>query len=71
MDWKLTYVGNAESSQDDQILEELSVGPMLPGLHAFVLQAPAPNPIFIKNQDLIGVTVILLTCTLYLFTIKS
>jgi hypothetical protein len=38
------------------------VGPVVPGIHKFVLQTAAPNPQNIENQDLIGVTVILLTC---------
>ena len=62
IDWKLTYVGNAENPQDDQILEELCVGPIAQGVHMFVFQAPAPQYDKIANEDLIGVTVILLSC---------
>lgn len=39
------------------------VGPVSIGINRFVLQANAPNPASISNQDLIGVTVILITCS--------
>ena len=62
MEWKLLYVGNAEDSEYDQVLEEVMVGPVVQGIHKFVFQAPAPNHEKILNEDLIGVTVVLLTC---------
>lgn len=39
------------------------VGPVPIGINRFVLEANAPNPSMINNQDLIGVTVILITCS--------
>jgi hypothetical protein len=57
------YVGNANDSSGDQVLEEVMVGPVSIGINRFVLQANAPNPALIANQDLIGVTVILITCS--------
>ena len=39
------------------------VGPVSIGINRFVLQANAPNPSSIANKDLIGVTVILITCS--------
>jgi histone chaperone ASF1 len=45
------------------VLEEVMVGPVPVGINRFVLQASAPNPAMIANQDLIGVTVILITCS--------
>lgn len=63
LEWKLTYVGNANNKEDDQVLEELCVGPVAQGVHMFVFQAPAPASERIANDDLIGVTVILLTCS--------
>jgi histone chaperone ASF1 len=38
------------------------VGPVVSGVHRFVFQGPAPDHARIQNSDLIGVTVILLTC---------
>jgi histone chaperone ASF1 len=63
LEWKVIYVGNAEDSSGDQVLEEVMVGPVSIGINRFVLQANAPNPAIIANQDLIGVTVILITCS--------
>jgi histone chaperone ASF1 len=63
LEWKVVYVGNAEDSTHDQVLEEVMVGPVPVGINRFVLQASAPNPAMIANQDLIGVTVILITCS--------
>lgn len=63
MEWKVTYVGNARDSKFDQTLEEAMVGPVPVGVNRFILQTPPPNPAQIPNQDLIGVTVILLSCS--------
>ncbi len=63
MEWKVIYVGNAEDATQDQILEEVMVGPVPVGINRFILQANAPNSDLIVNQDLIGVTVVLVTCS--------
>lgn len=63
LDWKVTYVGNADDQELDQVLEEVAVGPVPEGLNKFVLTAPAPDPQRINEDDLIGVTVILITCS--------
>jgi histone chaperone ASF1 len=63
LEWKVVYVGSAEDSQYDQVLEEAMVGPIPIGVNRFILQTPAPDPKLIKNEDLIGVTVILLSCS--------
>ena len=62
LDWELTYVGDPESNQRDQVLDEISVGPVVAGMHKFILTTPPPNPSLIRNEDLIGVTAILITC---------
>jgi hypothetical protein len=38
IDWKLVYVGSAESEKDDQVLDEVGVGPVNIGLNKFVLE---------------------------------
>lgn len=63
LEWKVTYVGNARDAKFDQTLEEAMVGPVPVGVNRFILQTPPPNPAQIPNQDLIGVTVILLSCS--------
>eukprot|EP00850_Spirogloea_muscicola_P015626 SM000121S26023 [mRNA] locus=s121:320189:321420:- [translate_table: standard] len=63
LEWKLIYVGSAESESYDQVLESVLVGPVQTGSFRFVFQADPPNPDKIPNEDLIGVTVLLLTCS--------
>mmetsp|Transcript_23888 Transcript_23888/g.34198 ORF Transcript_23888/g.34198 Transcript_23888/m.34198 type:complete len:257 (-) Transcript_23888:75-845(-) len=63
IEWKVLYVGNAEDNSGDQILEEVMVGPVPTGINRFILQAEAPQAHLIANSDLIGVTVILITCS--------
>ncbi|EFJ45864.1 anti-silencing factor [Volvox carteri f. nagariensis] len=61
--WKLVYVGSADSDRYDQELENIEVGPVMAGTFKFVLEANPPNPQKIPADDLVGVTVILLTCS--------
>mmetsp|Transcript_11290 Transcript_11290/g.17466 ORF Transcript_11290/g.17466 Transcript_11290/m.17466 type:complete len:214 (-) Transcript_11290:2142-2783(-) len=63
LEWKVLYVGSAESSDHDQVLDEVMVGPVPVGLNKFVLQADAANPDLIPKDSLIGVTVVLVTCS--------
>ena len=62
LEWKVVYVGNAEDESGDQVLEEVMVGPVPVGVNRFVLQASSPDASKIRNEDLIGVTVVLITC---------
>ena len=50
MEWKLTYVGSAESDQHDQILDTVLVGPVSRGAYKFVFQANAPDATKIPNS---------------------
>ncbi|KAH9306527.1 hypothetical protein KI387_010931, partial [Taxus chinensis] len=63
LEWKLTYVGSAEDEAYDQMLESVLVGPVNVGNYRFVFQADPPDPSKIRDEDLIGVTVLLLTCS--------
>lgn len=63
MEWKLIYVGSAEDETYDQLLESVLVGPVNIGNYRFVLQADPPDPSKIREEDIIGVTVLLLTCS--------
>ncbi|PHT33295.1 Histone chaperone ASF1B [Capsicum baccatum] len=63
LEWKLTYVGSAEDDTYDQLLESVFVGPVNVGKYRFVLQAEPPEPSKIREEDIIGVTVLLLTCS--------
>ncbi|XP_066921644.1 histone chaperone asf1b-like [Clytia hemisphaerica] len=63
LEWKLIYVGSAENNEYDQVLETVLVGDLQPGRHMFVFQAEPPKPDLIPQTDIVGVTVILLTCS--------
>jgi len=63
LEWKAIYVGSAESSSHDQVLDEILVGPVPVGVNKFVLQADAPDASTIPESDVIGVTVVLVTCS--------
>ncbi|CAL5326033.1 unnamed protein product [Camellia sinensis] len=63
IEWKLIYVGSAEDETYDQLLESVLVGPVNVGNYRFVFQADPPDPSKIREEDIIGVTVLLLTCS--------
>jgi len=63
LEWRIIYVGSAESEEFDQVLDTVYVGPVPEGRHMFVFQADPPNPDKIPENDLVGVTVVLLTCS--------
>ncbi|KAK7862505.1 hypothetical protein R5R35_005926 [Gryllus longicercus] len=63
LEWKIIYVGSAESEEYDQVLDTVYVGPVPEGRHMFVFQADPPDPAKIPVADVIGVTVVLLTCS--------
>ena len=62
LEWKVTYVGSAESTKHDQVLDSVLVGPVPMGVNRFVFQAPPPDHTKIPKADLLGVTVALLSC---------
>ncbi|CAG8973307.1 hypothetical protein HYALB_00000069 [Hymenoscyphus albidus] len=62
LEWKLTYVGSATSDEHDQELDSLLVGPIPVGVNKFVFEADPPNTTRIPDAEILGVTVILLTC---------
>ncbi|KAH7297829.1 hypothetical protein KP509_25G014400 [Ceratopteris richardii] len=63
LEWKLIYVGSAEDEKYDQILESVLVGPVNVGNYRFVFQADPPDASKIPEEDILGVTVLLLTCS--------
>ncbi|KAM0798646.1 hypothetical protein BDR22DRAFT_361792 [Usnea florida] len=63
LEWKLTYVGSATSSEHDQELDSLLVGPIPVGVNKFIFEADPPNLRRIPTSEILGVTVILLTCS--------
>ncbi|XP_071953562.1 histone chaperone asf1b-B-like [Antedon mediterranea] len=63
LEWKIIYVGSAESEENDQVLDSVLVGPVPAGKNMFVFQANAPKIDKIPIADLLGVTVTLVTCS--------
>lgn len=63
LEWKVLYVGSAHDSHQDQVLDEILVGPVPVGLNKFVLQADAPDPAQLPPEEVLGVTVVLVTCS--------
>eukprot|EP01112_Ceratiomyxa_fruticulosa_P019212 TRINITY_DN6255_c0_g1_i1.p1 TRINITY_DN6255_c0_g1~~TRINITY_DN6255_c0_g1_i1.p1 ORF type:complete len:209 (-),score=27.76 TRINITY_DN6255_c0_g1_i1:38-664(-) len=62
LDWKIIYVGSAESEDCDQVLDSISLGPVQVGTSIFTFVVPPPDPAKIPKSDLLGVTVIIVTC---------
>jgi len=62
LEWKLVYVGSATSDEHDQELDSLLVGPIPVGVNKFIFQADPPDTNRIPDAEILGVTVILLTC---------
>eukprot|EP00158_Paraphelidium_tribonemae_P000836 Partr_v1_DN23521_c0_g1_i1_m14190 putative ASF1 anti-silencing function 1 homolog len=65
LEWKIIYVGSADSAQHDQELDSIMVGPVPLGVNKFVFQAPHPNPERIPATDAVGVTVLILACSYF------
>ncbi|KAF1928881.1 histone deposition protein Asf1 [Didymella exigua CBS 183.55] len=63
LEWKLTYVGSATSNEYDQELDSVLVGPLPIGVNKFLFRADPPDLSRIPNSEIIGVTVILLSCS--------
>jgi histone chaperone ASF1 len=51
------------SSEHDQELDSLLVGPIPVGVNKFIFEADPPNTTRIPSNEVLGVTVILLTCS--------
>lgn len=52
----------SSSDQYDQELDSLLVGPIPVGVNKFIFEADSPNTTRIPETDVLGVTVVLLTC---------
>jgi len=63
IEFKLIYVGSAESDEHDQMLDSVLVGPLPEGRLKFEFVANAPDPKKIPAQEAVGVTVALLSCS--------
>ncbi|ORX59580.1 anti-silencing protein [Hesseltinella vesiculosa] len=62
LEWKMIYVGSAESPDYDQVLDSIMLGPVPVGVSKFVFSANAPKIELLPQHDLLEVTVVLLSC---------
>ena len=62
IEWKIVYVGSSETSDFDQVLDTVVLGPLQTGAMRFVFQADPPNPNKIPKEELVGITAVILTC---------
>lgn len=63
IEWKVIYVGSAEDQRQDQELDAVLLPADNTGRFMFVLEVEAPDPKLIPPNDLVGVTIILLSCS--------
>lgn len=63
IEWKVVYVGSAEDESYDQELDDVLLPADKLGRFAFILKSEAPNPAKVPTQDILGATIVLLTCT--------
>eukprot|EP00826_Nyctotherus_ovalis_P024709 TRINITY_DN1907_c0_g2_i1.p1 TRINITY_DN1907_c0_g2~~TRINITY_DN1907_c0_g2_i1.p1 ORF type:complete len:209 (+),score=47.20 TRINITY_DN1907_c0_g2_i1:55-627(+) len=63
IEWKVIYIGSASDDKYDQVLDTVEVGPLACGSMKFTFEADAPDPKLIPQEDILGVTAVLITCS--------
>jgi histone chaperone ASF1 len=58
LEWKLVYVGSAKSTQHDQVLDSIDIGPLTPSTVKFIFDAPAPDLQKVPPEDRFEVSAI-------------
>jgi histone chaperone ASF1 len=58
LEWKLVYVGSPRSSDFDQVLDSIDIGPLSPSTVKFVFDAPAPDLLKVPEADRFEVSAI-------------
>jgi histone chaperone ASF1 len=58
VDIRFVWVGSARSSQFDQLLDEMEVGPLAVGLNEFTVDVEPPKKELIPADELVAVTVL-------------
>uniref|UniRef100_A0A8C2RS28 Anti-silencing function 1B histone chaperone n=1 Tax=Capra hircus TaxID=9925 RepID=A0A8C2RS28_CAPHI len=56
LEWKIIYVGSAESEEFDQILDSVLVGPVPAGRHMFVFQVRKTRPWTLTPRNVLSDT---------------
>lgn len=52
LEWKMTYVGDYRSTEGDQVLDDVLVGPITQGTHKFCFQVRGLRFPFIRRRTL-------------------
>ncbi|KAH3731410.1 histone chaperone asf1 [Pelomyxa schiedti] len=63
LEWKIVYVGSAETQEKDQVLACEPLESVPAGPSHFIFEADPPDPAQIPTNELLGLTVLLITCT--------
>ncbi|KAL0227956.1 hypothetical protein RCL1_004099 [Eukaryota sp. TZLM3-RCL] len=64
LEFRFVYVGSSKSEEFDQELDTIEVSPIPLGISKFSIETSAPDPQKIPLDDLLGVTVIFVSCLL-------
>lgn len=63
LEFKIIYVGSAETYEFDQVLDQIVVDAVPQGQFKFMFQADPPDTSKIPSDDAVGVTVVLITAS--------
>jgi histone chaperone ASF1 len=61
--WRIIYIGQASCDEYDQILEEAEMDCEVAGRMMFTLEGQFPDVSKLPQNDVVGVTAILMTCS--------
>src|SRR3989338_2644121 len=62
LEWTVSYVASPEDDSKDIELDSLEVGPLRVGVNRIGFSVAPPSIHLIPKEDLLGVTVVLLSC---------
>ncbi|CAD8084706.1 unnamed protein product [Paramecium primaurelia] len=63
IEWTLLYIGSPKDEAHDQILDQFSMGPLTKGTKQFTLESNPPDWKKIPQDELLGITAFILTCS--------
>ncbi|CAD8070979.1 unnamed protein product [Paramecium primaurelia] len=63
IEWMLLFIGSPKDETHDQILDQFSMGPLQAGAKHFTLECNPPDWQKIPQNELLGITAFILTCS--------
>ncbi|CAD8068885.1 unnamed protein product [Paramecium primaurelia] len=63
IEWMLLFIGSPKDESHDQILDQFSMGPLQVGAKHFTLECNPPDWKKIPQNELLGITAFILTCS--------